>query len=210
MIRIHFAICYWEGDWRSVPRLYREIRSLFPNASIALIPDGLTPLPTTIEPIRLKPIDGGAWLRRIFETCPDDCDLFCKVEPDITIRRVPTFPNAEWFGHLSQPHGAVRPLLRGGFWGLKRRAVQSLLKSQVLYDSGYLREFNKYDRYGRFLLPGEKPAPMIYHCDTIMASAMNHLDIPPTPWDEIYLKFREPLPEDVDRYAVSTIGEGEI
>jgi len=57
-LKLHFTICYWSGDWRSVPRLYREIRSLFPDVSIALVPDGLTPLPTTIEPLRLKPIDG--------------------------------------------------------------------------------------------------------------------------------------------------------
>ena len=51
---------------------------------------------------------------------------------------------------------------------------------------------------------------MIYHCDTIMASVMSRLGVPPTPWDEIYLKFREPLPEDIDRYAVATIGDGEV
>ena len=28
-------------------------------------------------------------------------------------------------------------------------------------------------------------------------------------WDEVCLKFREPLPEDVDRYAVATIGDGD-
>ena len=120
------------------------------------------------------------------------------------------FPDAEWFGHLSEPHGAVRPLLRGGFWGFKRQVVRKILGSLILHDVEYLREFNKYDRYGRFILPGEEPAPMIYHCDTIMASVMARLEIPPTPWDEIYLKFREPLPEDVDRYAVATIGEGEV
>ena len=182
------------------------MRSLFPKESIALVPDGPAPLvsPITIAPTRLKPIDGGAWLRRIFETCPADCDLFIKVEPDITLRRVPTFPDAEWFGHLSRPPLSARPLLRGGFWGLKREVVQALLDSQILQDKNYLNTAYKYDRYGRFRLPGEESAPMVYHCDTIMASAMSRLGIVPTSWDEIYLTFREPLPADIDRYAIST------
>ena len=207
-MRLQFSICYWEGDWQSVPKLYDEIRSLFPDALITLVPDGLTPLPTPTgtSTIRLKAIDGGAWLSRIFGTCSNECDLFFKVEPDITLRRVFNVPDADWFGHLSKPRGAVRPLLRGGFWGLKRESVKRLLDSRILLDKAYLNDCYKYDRYGRFLLSGEHTGLPIYHCDTIMASVMNRLGILPTNWNEIYLSFREPLPPSVDRYAISTIG----
>lgn len=205
-MRLHFSICYWEGDWRGVARLYQEIRSLFPQASIAFVPDGITPLRLVGVPPsrRLKAVDGGAWLQRIFESCPVDCDLFFKVEPDITLRRMPShWPDGEWFGHLSKPVGAVRPLLRGGFWGLTREAVQRLLESWVLQDEVYLNDRYRYDRYGRFLLPGEVPAAPVYHCDTIMAAAMERVGILPMHWDEIYLTFREEAP-DVERFAIVT------
>lgn len=209
-MRIHFSICYWLGDWQEVPRLYREIRALFPEASIAFVPDGITPLRLVVVPSsrRLKAIDGGAWLQRIFESCPSDCDLFFKVEPDISLKRMPShWPEADWFGHLSKPVGAVRPLLRGGFWGLTREAVQRLLQSWFLQDEMYFAGRFKYDRYGRFLLPGEEPAPQVYHCDSIMAAVMDRVGILPTHWDEIYLTFREEVPQD-DRFAIVTKSSG--
>jgi hypothetical protein len=206
-MNLHFSICYWAGDWQGVPRLYKEIRKRFPLATIAFVPDGITPLNLIGVPRnkRLKPIDGGAWLERILRSCPQGCDLFFKVEPDITFQRTPIYwPDGDWFGHWSKPVGAVRPLLRGGFWGLNPVAVERILHSWLLQDALYLSDRFKYDRYGRFLLPGEEPGDPVYHCDSIMAAVCDRLGIEPTNWEEIYLNFREPSPQDSDQFAIVT------
>jgi hypothetical protein len=206
-MKIHFSICYWTGDWKGVVRLHREIKERFPLASISFVPDGITPLNLIGVPHneQLKPINGGAWLERIFQTCPSHCDLFFKVEPDITFNRVPThWSSGDWFGHLSRPIGSIRPLLRGGFWGLSQSKVQEILESGFLRDDLYLSDRYKYDRYGKFLLPDEEPGPMIYHCDSIMAAVCDRLGIKPTHWNEIYLNFREPSPSDIDKFAIVT------
>ena len=113
---------------------------------------------------------------------------------------------ADWFRHWSEPQGAIRPLLRGGLWGLNPKLVFRLLDSGILRDTKYLDDRFKYDRYGRFRLSGETIAPPIYHCDTIMADAMDRLGIAPTHRNEIYLMFREDLP-DLDKAVMTYNGK---
>jgi hypothetical protein len=203
-MNLHFSICYWSGDWPNVAPLVNQIKALFPQATIAFVPDGRSPLAQTGNS-HLKSKDGGAWIERILNTCPRNCDLFFKVEPDITFKRLPThWPDADWFGHWSKPVGAKHPLLRGGFWGFRPVAVERILQSWLLQDECYLADRYKYDRYGRFLLPGEVPGPPVYHCDSIMASVCDRVGIGPTPWSEVYLNFREPVPENIEDYAIVT------
>lgn len=179
---LHFSIAHWDADLQAAEGLKVLLHRHYPEASIAMVPD---------KP-RLKNVDGGAWLERIFRSLPEGFDHYFKIEPDVQILQAATkIPEEDWFGHVRYHEGTRRLIAYGGLWGFSRDAIDRVLQSGLLADTKYLSRDFTYDRYGKFILPGETPAPPLYSCDHIMADVMSRLSITPQQWDAVHLTFRE-------------------
>lgn len=185
-MRLHFSITHWDADRQTAAILRDAIELNYPGSSIALVPDGVGGLG------RLKNIDGGAWIERIMRSFPPDFDRYFKIEPDVQILRAAAeFPDDDWLGYVRYHHEMKRLINFGGLWGFSRDAIDRVLQSGLLRNEKYLSRDWTYDRYGKFLLPGELPAPALYCCDHIMADVMAQLKMIPQQWDAVHLTFRE-------------------
>ena len=181
-MRPHFSITHWDADLQAAEGLRVLLDQHYPDASIAMVPDSP----------RLKNVDGGAWLERVFRSFPEGFDHYFKIEPDVQVLRSATaFPEDGWYGHVLYHQPTKRLISYGGLWGFSWGTIDRVLQSGLLKDTKYLSRDFTYDRYGKYLLKGETPAPPLYSCDHIMADVMSRLSITPQQWNAVHLTFRE-------------------
>lgn len=198
-------------------RLIVELRTAYPEADIICLGDGrlangfgafCEAHGVIVERgKRLKLMaTGGQWCDRVLQAFFNYslAEVLIKLDPDSRLHRpFKHIPQADWFGDV-RLDGFFRPLIRGGCMGFSRDFAKRLLLSRLLENQMYDALPFGYLRYSTFLREGEaRSEEWVSFTDGILADAAFRLRVAPTQWDEVCIKFRDPLPADTSPYAVT-------
>jgi hypothetical protein len=199
-------------------RLMMQLRNFYPDATdIICLSDGQPASRfvqncdrkrvTYLAGNRLKRMaTGAAWIERMMTAflTQSKAQTLIKLDPDSQVHRSFTaIPTADWFGQINL-NGFYRPRIRGGCVGFSRDLATKILAGSFLENPIYRQLPFGYQRYGTFRKPGETASDeWISSTDSILADICFRLGIEPTPWSEVCIHFREPLPADLSPYAVT-------
>lgn len=201
------------GDEALACRLINQMRDYYPATQIICIADG--PAIGQFEEFcsnqrvdfilgdRLRLMSkGGAWNGRMFQTflARSSARYLIKFDPDCIMHRAfNDLPLADWFGNLAEDTW-LRPLMRGGCQGFSRAVAEAIVEQNLFDNPIYCDHpfgISAKTYYGK--------AQELWYAfvSGSLGDVMHRLGVPRTPWPDVLVHFREPLPDDLSPYAVT-------
>lgn len=194
-------------DEQFATSLIRQLRSLYPRATIVIQTDGVDPEGLQLycqrydafyivgERLKSGRKNGGAWVHRWMQTLFNlsDAPWLIKIDPDAWMwRKLIGFPpDADVVGTPNlTPYGML--FIRGGFQIWKSSAISQILQSDILFDPQYTQfGLYTYRRYKDFLLDGEEESlEVIALTDHILGHVCARLRLRQAMWSEVNIGFR--------------------
>jgi hypothetical protein len=181
-----------------------RIRSNMPDATVMIFLDG-------IDRPDVRPLAGslgcgvtnGAhlgyndeaplwWLRMLTWFHESTADICFKLDPDTMVDRAPKeYPAADYFGTIDGVNSCGIPYIQGGVTGISRATVKLLIESELLLDP-------KYKDTRHFENTSNPP----FVDDKMIGSVLHRLGIRPSGWSECLSRWRDPIENDDQKYAI--------
>jgi len=199
-------------------RLLNQTRKAYPSATILLISDGdraeglqqfcQQRRVIFMQGDRLKRREsGGMWVQRFLMAAQNfQSDPLIKLDADSYMNRAFSHWPDEGYdlaGTVIEKNGLR--IVRGGCVAYSKVAIAKILDSQSLKSPRFATGADYYyRRYQHYRLPNDPPVSgeAIASEDAIMAFVAHELNLSQTSWPEVAIAWREPLPPDVDKFAV--------
>jgi hypothetical protein len=198
--------------------LVSELRDHYPISDILAIADGRVQdeeLPLFLRQNRVDFVEGdrlklmamgGRWVERWLQLALTytEAERFILLDADTQITKAfNQIPQADWFGcTIPDPSFYRTPVCLGGCMGVSRAYAERILASKLLQCIWWQHPPYGYQRYGKFRFEGEAASDEMILCsDRVMADLAYRLATKLTPWSDICLTFRAPLPDDLTPYA---------
>lgn len=187
-------------DQELAKRAINQIKVFYPGSPIVSISDGIqdddyalfcsanSVIYTQGERLKTVP-NGGAWTQRwMAEVLKTNSDIYIKIDPDTYIQgTVTTFPDADVFG--SWANGRVNFMFFGGAVGYTKHALQTITASGLLLDPKYKDNKYGYQRWGRFLKPGETASTeLVASQDLILSEVEKALVLTQAAWTAVLIE----------------------
>lgn len=208
-----FILNVCDCDFRLALELSRRIKSLYPDALLIAVGDGLDPsglepdLSVTGERIKLARF-GAEWTKRWMRLALESGrERVIKIDPDAWLyRRFGFFPLSQIGGTLACNIPCQIPIVRGGCIYYHSSAIAQILNSSLLDDERFINGYCfSYYRYSQFRKPGELVSnELLYSEDTTIGYVAQQLELACEHWPEVCIGFRESPPDNSDLVFAAT------